>query len=92
MFRLINLIIEIQINALKFKKFEGKNILFYYRDILNILEHPYIRMVLKEMNNDDIAGLIQKTNKVFIGFDEILTDYCSGHEQLKSFCSALFQP
>ncbi len=92
MFRLIKLIIELQINALKFKKPENNNVRYYYRDILNVLEHPYIRLVLKNMKSEDIAKLIQKSNKVFFDFDEILTTYCSGNEHIKSFCVSLFQP
>lgn len=92
MFRLIKLIIELQINAVKFKIPTGKNVPYYFRDILNVLEHPYIRLVMKNPGGGDIASLILKSNKVFLDYNEILTDYCSGDEQINSLCISLFLP
>jgi len=92
MFRLIKLLIELQVNALKFKKSDSNRIQYYYRDILNVLDHPYIQMILKDMKADDIPRQILVSNKVFFDFYEVYSKYCSGNEQLKLLCECLFQP
>ncbi len=92
MYRLIKFLIELQINASKFNRYKNNNIQYYYRDILNILEHPYIRLILTENKTKDIRGLILKSNKVFLDFDEIYTAYFQEDEQIKLFCESLFSP
>ena len=92
MFRLVKLLIELHVNAAKFKKAEQSDIQYYYRDVLNILEHPYIRMILRNLKVDDIPKSILESNKVFLTYSEISKLYFSGNDQLKSFCESLFEP
>lgn len=92
MFRLVNLLIELQVNASKFKKAKQTDIQYYYRDILNILEHPYIQMILKDLKVDNIPMSILESNKVFFKYTEVAKPYFSANDQLKSFCESLFSP
>lgn len=92
MFRFIKLIIDLHVNALKFNRQPNSEIQFYHRDVLNILEHPYIQLILKEMSAEDMPQLILKSNKVFLDFDEILSPVYIANEPLKLLCNSLFKP
>lgn len=92
MFRLIKLLIELQINALKFKRPGSNRIQFYFRDVLNVLQHPYIQMILKDIKIDDIDKSILESNKVFLDFDEMISKYFSINDLAKSFSESLFRP
>ncbi len=82
-------------NALRFDKSEGKQVRYYFRDLLNLAEHIYLKQVFSANGNKSGSGIgerLKKQNKIFYSFSELsdlLSSFLSeGNEGLIS----LFEP
>ncbi len=90
LFRLIRSVFELQINSIKFDKSGGKNTRLYFRDILKILEHPYISLVAGYRLSNSVIKSFRDSNKIFIGYEEFKATFFTGEPKADEFFSILF--
>ncbi len=62
-------------NALKFDKTGGKNLRYYFRDLLNISEHIYLKSFFVSdtdaSKEKSVVEKLKSQNKIFYSFDEL---------------------
>jgi len=92
LFLIIDLVFNLQVNILKFDQTNGKNPRLYFRDIIRILEHPYFNFFNKGQDDVSIAEKLKKSNKVFISYEELKTDYFYEGIFTESFTTEIFKP
>lgn len=72
LFRLLDYVIELQINILKFKKPGSASPKLYFRDIIRIFEHPYVRKMTKGTPAASLTAELRKSNKIFLDFESLV--------------------
>ena len=96
LFRLIEGFFIMNENTLKFDKTGEKSLRLYYKDIIKILEHPYIKSIIEgdgQQNTDDfIIDKIKKSNKIFFSFEELKSDYFYSEKKLSEDLLNFFEP
>lgn len=92
LFRLLDYVLELQINILKFKKPGPDFPKLYFRDVIRILEHPYIRKLMKGTSAENLASDIRKSNKIFLDFKDFQSAFSSAHTASSSTLGEIFQP
>ena len=92
LFRLIDAVMELQSNILKFERSNSKTSKIYFRDILRVLDHPYILALLIEDNLSELPSNIRKSNKIFLGYDELMDSYFKKECQVKRIISCIVKP
>ncbi len=92
LFRLIDSVMELQSNILKFERSSSKTSKIYFRDILRVLDHPYILALLIEDNLRELPSSIRKSNKIFLGYDELMDSYFLKDCSVKRIISCMVKP
>lgn len=92
LFLFADLIFNLQVNILKFDQTNGKNLRLYFRDIIRILEHPYFKFLTEGTYDVSVAEKLKKSNKVFIGYEELKSEYFPEDFFTNHFVSEIFKP
>ena len=94
-YKLINAMISMQENSLKFSRSVSGNRVFYYSDVLKVLEHSYIRLLLAGNGDEQKASLakyLRSSNKSFYTPEEINERLATDNEAITEFFNSLFAP
>ncbi len=92
LFRLIRSLFDLQLNSLKFDRTGSKKGRLYFRDILNVLEHPYVNQVLGYNVCSTAIEAIKTSNKIFFTYDGLISDIFSAQTAEVEFAGILFEP
>ncbi|MBN2173430.1 MAG: hypothetical protein JW731_04820, partial [Bacteroidales bacterium] len=94
LFRLIDAAFNLQQNILNFSKGNPGNLRIYHRDILRLLEHPYIRLMFEhvEPNIQAVIDEIKNSNRVFFKPENLLKDYFQQTKDEINTLHCLFNP
>ncbi len=92
LFRLFDSVFELQNNILKFSNFNSKNPRIYYRDLLQVLNHPYVLQILRENMMDGLPLKILESNKTFFDFKELIDLFFSKEDLLKKLIFPVASP
>jgi hypothetical protein len=92
LFRLIESVLELQSNILKLDKSEGGNPKIYYRDLLRVLEHPYMIELLIENELNEIPSEIRKSNRIFLDPVELINAYFKEESNVKRIINCTIVP
>ncbi|MCD4683323.1 MAG: PD-(D/E)XK nuclease family protein [Bacteroidales bacterium] len=92
LFPIIDAIFNLQINILKFDRTGGKTPRLYYRDIIRVLEHPYLKFSFTYSGLESVSDQIKKSNKIFFGHAELMSEYFADDQPYKNFITEIFKP
>ncbi|MBM3435318.1 MAG: hypothetical protein FJY07_03760, partial [Bacteroidetes bacterium] len=73
LYQLIDSVFNLQVNILKLNPEAINKRKIYFRDILRVLEHPYLSSTGEQKDLLQLPGKIRSSNKVFFNFDELMT-------------------
>ncbi len=97
LYRLIKAIFQLQENAEKLRPpADGKETVFYARDIIGVLMHPYISIIQKDAkeisqnNLNLVLGQIRNSNKIFYTIKDIYDLLKSQDGEIKALPELLF--
>ena len=97
LYHLVNLLFTAQENAEKFAaRRKNSGSMFYVKDILNLLAHPYLQLInpfaeAGQITFDEISNLIRKKNRVFMSPAELLRFSVSSENPYRDFSEKVFQ-
>jgi ATP-dependent helicase/nuclease subunit B len=92
LFRLIDAVLELQTNIIKFDRSENKKPKIYYRDLLRFIEHPYMEELLAEADLSDVPVNIRKSNRIFIDPNELVELYFKKESTIKKLIIIIVEP
>ncbi|MAW20834.1 MAG: hypothetical protein CMD16_00375 [Flavobacteriales bacterium] len=72
LFAFVESVLNMQINAIKYKKRA-----FYYKDIINVVEHPYFIKIVGQKEVFDFKRFVVSNNIIFINKDNIKESFSS---------------
>jgi len=92
LFQLINSILTLQINILKFEFGSMRSLKIYFRDLLKVIEHPYFRIISDREDISRLTDKIRTSNKVFFSLNDLKNDVIKQGNESTVLIEELFKP
>jgi CRISPR/Cas system-associated exonuclease Cas4 (RecB family) len=95
LFSLYEAFFSLHENALKFDKTGGKQLRYYFRDLLNIAEHTYLKSFIgsvDESKEKQVVKKLKSQNKIFYKPEELSDLFASLPNKDKETFVSLFEP
>ncbi|OQX81834.1 MAG: hypothetical protein B6D61_00180, partial [Bacteroidetes bacterium 4484_249] len=89
---LIEGILNLHENSVKFDKTGGKAPKFYFRDIIKIFEHPYLRIIAGAKKIESVLSEIRNSNRIFFDYNELVTKFLTEEEDNEIPFSVFLEP
>ena len=77
---------------MKFDRSGGKNPRLYFRDVIRILEHPYLKFSFDAPHKESVSDRVKKSNKIFFRYEELISEYFVDDKSSNDFISEIFKP
>lgn len=92
LFQLVDSVFSLQVNILKLNPGNSNVPKIYFRDILRILDHPYLRLDGKGDEFNPVVQIIRTSNKVFFTVEELISYLSSSQTDWKVEVDSIFKP
>lgn len=92
LFRLMDAVLELQTNIIKFERSGNQQPKIYFRDLLRVLDHPYIAEMLAEANLSEVADNLRNSNRIFLDPNKLIELYLTKHNAINNLIIFIVKP